>query len=64
MAEELADALDVGAVSLVWGRHLGGAEERRQAYLSALRGLDVNRNDIEPLVKFAIDPPVEDLWTD
>ena len=56
MSEELA--LSVGIPGLLsWGSHLGlTTDDLRAKYLSALRKLDMNRNEIGPLMEFAVDP--------
>ena len=63
VAEELALALGLGEDCFSWGGHLGvPLDQQRAAYLAALRRLDENRDDIEPLLRFAIDPEAEDAW--
>ncbi|WP_328526843.1 mobile mystery protein B [Kribbella sp. NBC_00359] len=63
VAEELALALGLGEDCFSWGGHLGvPLDQQRAAYLAALRRFDENRDDIEPLLRFAIDPEAEDAW--
>jgi hypothetical protein len=39
-----------------------GGDEIRRRYLNALRSLDVNRNDIGPLLEVALDPAAGNEW--
>lgn len=65
MADELAEALGLSTDAFSWGRHLGlDTEALRREYLTALRRLDENRNDVAGLVDFALDPGTVDDWDD
>jgi Fic-DOC domain mobile mystery protein B len=63
LAEELALGLGLGEDCFSWGAHLGvPLEQQRATYLTALRRLDKNRDHIEPLMQFALDPETADSW--
>lgn len=65
VSDELVAALGLRVDALDWGEHLGlSADERRQAYLGALRALDTDRRDVRPMLEFALDPEVDDCWPD
>ncbi|WP_158296568.1 mobile mystery protein B [Nocardioides albidus] len=62
-ADELLAALGLHPDPLDWGVHLARTkEQRRTAYLEALRALDMNRNNVDGLVTFALDPNAVDEW--
>lgn len=63
MADALAESLGQGAAALSWGRHrdLEGEPLRRE-YLSALRRMDKDPNDVSGLIEFAADPSTADEW--
>lgn len=65
MADELIASLGLPDDALDWGNHLGlNNKAKRRAYLDALRALDMNPRNIQPLVDFALDPTTEDTWAD
>ena len=64
VAEELALGLGLAEDCFSWGGHLGvDLEGQRAAYLSSLRRLDKNRDDVGPLIQFAVDPDADDTWS-
>lgn len=63
MADALADSLGLGADALSWGRHLDlEGEPLRRRYLSALRRMDADPDDVSGLIEFALDPRTVDEW--
>ncbi|WP_112248821.1 mobile mystery protein B [Kribbella monticola] len=64
LAEELALGLGLGEDCFSWGGHLVvPLEQQRAAYLSSLRQLDRDRNEVGPLMQFALDPQTDNTWT-
>ena len=65
VTDELVAALGLPLDALDWGVHLGlDPAGRRRAYLGALRALDQDHRDVQPLLDFALDPEVDDRWPD